>query len=92
MYREIIKVVRHFLRRNYSRLRRLYRVSFDLMSYEMRSSSFSPQTFRAWRLERKEQRLLKKQEQIGKKYNVIKNVSTHSMLNDPDGKLFLGVK
>ena len=43
------------------------------------------QTFRAWRLERKEQRLLKKQEQIGKKYNVIKNVSTHSMLNDPDG-------
>ena len=26
LYREIIKVVRHFLRRNYSRLRRLYRV------------------------------------------------------------------
>ena len=31
--------------------------------------------------------MLKKQEQIGKKYNVIKNVSTHSMLNDPDGKI-----
>ena len=29
--------------------------------------------FRSWRLEQKEQRLLRKQEQIGKKYNVIKN-------------------
>ena len=26
LYREIIKVVRHFIRRNYSRLRRMYRV------------------------------------------------------------------
>ena len=43
--------------------------------------------FRSWRLEQKEQRLLRKQEQIGKKYNVIKNVSTHSMLNDPDGEI-----
>ena len=41
--------------------------------------------FRAWRLEKKEKRLLRKQAEIGKKYNVIKNVSTHSMLNDPDG-------
>ena len=30
--------------------------------------------------------MLRKQEQIGEKYNVIKNVSTHSMLNDPDGR------
>jgi len=69
LYREIIKVARHFIRRNYSRLRRMYR------------------TFRAWRLERKEKQLLRKQAEIGKKYNVIKNVSTHSMLNDIDGEL-----
>ena len=43
--------------------------------------------FRAWRLERKEKRLLRKQAEIGNKYNVIKNVSTHSMLNDPDGEI-----
>ena len=28
LYREIIKVARHFLRRNYNRLRRLYRVRY----------------------------------------------------------------
>ena len=32
LYREIIKVVRHFLRRNYSRLRRLYRVRLTWFS------------------------------------------------------------
>ena len=46
-----------------------------------------PQTFRAWQLDRKEKRLLRKQAEIGAKYNVIKNVSTHSMLNDPDGEI-----
>ena len=46
-----------------------------------------PQTFRAWHLDRKEKRLLRKQAEIGAKYNVIKNVSTHSMLNDPDGEM-----
>ena len=45
------------------------------------------QTFRAWRLERKEKQLLRKQAERGKKYNVIKNVSTHSMLNDIDGMI-----
>ena len=45
------------------------------------------QTFRAWRLERKEKQLLRKQAERGKKYNVIKNVSTHSMLNDIDGRI-----
>merc|ERR550532_1391132 len=43
LYREIIKVVRHFIRRHYNHIRRLYR------------------KFRSWRLEQKEQRLLRKQ-------------------------------
>ena len=61
--------------------------SNDIFCIWILQAIYDLQTFRAWRLEQKEQRLLRKQEQIGKKYNVIKNVSTHSMLNDPDGEM-----
>jgi len=70
LYRELIKVVQHYIKRCYNRSRRLYRA------------------LRARRLEYKEIQMLKKQAaSTGKNYNVMKNVSTHSMLHDPDGEL-----
>ena len=65
----------------------MYRVGVHCTAHLFGNKFYLSKTFRAWRLERKEVRMLRKQAEIGNKYNVIKNVSTHSMLNDLDGEL-----
>ncbi|XP_023326004.1 voltage-dependent T-type calcium channel subunit alpha-1G [Eurytemora carolleeae] len=72
LYREIIRLIYHLLRRAYNRAHRLYRA------------------VRARRLAYKERKLLAQQaDNQGKTYNVMKNVSTHSMINANDGELDL---
>ena len=71
-YRQIIKLIAHFLRRGFQKSRKAYKA------------------MRTRRLAKKEQQLME-QKGAGKlqNYNVMKNVSTHSIINAPDGKLTL---
>ena len=71
-YRQIIKLIAHFLRRGFQKSRKAYKA------------------MRTRRLAKKEQQLME-QKGAGKlqNYNVMKNVSTHSIINAPDGKLLL---
>jgi len=68
-YRQIIKLIAHFLRRGFQKSRKAYKA------------------MRTRRLAKKEQQLMQ-QKGAGKlqNYNVMKNVSTHSIINAPDGK------
>ena len=73
-YRQIIKLIAHFLRRGFQKSRKAYKA------------------MRTRRLAKKEQQLMQ-QKGAGKlqNYNVMKNVSTHSIINAPDGKLLTKV-
>ena len=64
-----------------------FRLIDHLLRKAVRRSRRTYKAYRARRLAQKEKMLLEKQDQGKlKNYNVMKNVSTHSMINSADGK------
>ena len=72
----------YLIKRNYRRVRKLYRVNIE----EGQRHIFPfLQRLQALRLENKEKRFLAKQSRTGNKYNVFRNISTQADLHDSDG-------
>ena len=82
LYRDIIRAAMYLIKRNYRRVRKLYRVNIE----EGQRHIFPfLQRLQALRLENKEKRFLAKQSQTGNRYNVFRNISTQADLRDSDG-------